>query len=62
MVGGRSTARTAWAALVGVVIGAALLAFAREPAPAGSATHVRTPVVTHGDPCAPAMPCRVSSR
>ena len=61
MVGGRSTARTAWAALVGVAIGAALLAFAQEPAPAGSATHPRTPVVAHAQACAPAPAC-LSSR
>jgi hypothetical protein len=40
MVGARSTARAAWAAIVGVVLGAALLAGANDPAPAGTA-HAR---------------------
>jgi hypothetical protein len=41
MVGTRSTARGAWAAIIGVVLGAALLAGAKDPAPAGAAAHAR---------------------
>jgi predicted ATP-grasp superfamily ATP-dependent carboligase len=40
MVGTRSTARALWAAIAGVVLGAALLAGANDPAPA-SAAHAR---------------------
>jgi hypothetical protein len=41
MVGTRSTARAAWAAIVGVVLGAALLAGANDPARSGSTAHAR---------------------
>jgi hypothetical protein len=40
MVGARSTARAAWAAIIGVVLGAALHAGATDPTPAGAA-HAR---------------------
>jgi hypothetical protein len=47
MVGTRSTARAAWAAIVGVAIGAALVAGANEPAPASN-----TPAgVAHAQAC-----------
>jgi hypothetical protein len=52
MVGARSTGRAGWAAIVGVVIGAALLAGARDPAPAGSAAHVRSASVVPVSACA----------
>ena len=42
MVGTRSTARAAWAAIVGVVLGAALLAGANDPASSQSTAHART--------------------
>jgi N-acetylglucosamine-6-sulfatase len=45
MVGGRSTGRAGWAALVGVAIGAALLAGADEPTRAVSATQPSRPNV-----------------
>jgi hypothetical protein len=51
MAGGRSTARAGWAAIVGVAIGAALLAGAREPAPAVSATLAQPPSIVHVTAC-----------
>jgi hypothetical protein len=52
MAGGRSTARAGWAAIVGVVIGAALLAGAHEPAPAVSASFTQPPSIVHVTACA----------
>ena len=51
MTGGRSAARSAWAAIIGVVIGAALLAGVREPQPAGSATRPQGPSLVHVASC-----------
>jgi hypothetical protein len=51
MVGTRSTSRAGWAAIAGVVIGAALLAGAQDPGPAASASRTRTPSVVHAASC-----------
>jgi hypothetical protein len=51
MTGGRSTARAGWAAIVGVAIGAALLAGARDPQPAESATRPQGPSLVHVASC-----------
>jgi hypothetical protein len=51
MAEGRSTARVGWAAIIGVAIGAALLAGAREPAPAVSATFGQPPSIVHVTAC-----------
>jgi hypothetical protein len=50
MTGGRSTARSGWAAIVGVVIGAALLAGAHDPQPA-SATRAHAPSLVRAAAC-----------